>query len=201
MKYNNYETVMLTTKRLVLNKGMVEDYLKVYEYDFKKLMGIEDMIEYEVQDKNKIKNWFKGGINKYYKKIVKAHMFDWIIYKDNTAIGNILTGDENLTDNSIELFFNIHPNYWGKGYAKEAATAIIDYLFEIGYDKILCGYLDGDNKSKNVLSKLGFKPYKIKYDAVEVEKNKIVDNYITIMTKEDWLSRTMKINKINKINE
>ena len=36
---------------------------------------------------------------------------------------------------------------------------------------------------------------------VAEEKNKIVDNYITIMTKEDWLSRTMKIIKINKINE
>lgn len=196
MKYNNYETIMLKTKRLTLDKGSVKDYLKVYEYDFKKLMGIGEMTEFEEQDQNKIKSWFKGGINKYYKKLIKAHMFDWIIYLGEEPIGNILTEDEDLKNNSIELVFNVHPNYWGKGYAPEAVSVVIDYLFEIGYDKIICGYLDGDIKSKRVLGKLGFKPFKIKYDAVEFEKNKLVDNYITIMTKENWFSRTAKISKI-----
>lgn len=196
MKYNNYETILLETKRLMLKKGIVKDYLKVYEYDFKKLMGIDGMIEFEEQDENKIKNWFMGGINRYYKKLVKAHMFDWIVYLNGEAIGNVLTGDEDLNNNSIELVFNFHPNYWGKGYAPETVEKVLDYLFKIGYDKVICGYLDGDVKSKRVLGKLGFKPFEIRYDAVEYEKNKLVDNYITIMTKEDWLSRTQKISML-----
>lgn len=196
MKYNNYESVLLKTKRLTLNKGTIKDYLKVYEYDFKKLMCIDDMIEFEKQDDKKIKSWFNGGINKYFMKIVKAHMFDWIIYLNEEAIGNILTGDEDLEKNSIELVFNIHPNYWGHGYAPEAACLVIDYLFEIGYDNIICGYLEGDLKSQRVLSKLGFKPFEIKYDLVLFENNKMLDKYMMIITKEDWLSRTTKIKQI-----
>lgn len=196
MKYNNYDTVLLRTERLILNKGLVKDFLKIYEYDFKLLMGTTGMIEFEEQDPDKIKAWFKGGINNYYKKLVKAHMFDWIVYKDGIPIGNVLTGEENLKNNSIELVFNFHPKYWGKGYAPEAATVVIDYLFRIGYDKIICGYLDGDIKSKRFLGKLGFKPYLIKYDAVQIEKGRPIDNYITIMTKEDWFSRTTKISII-----
>lgn len=198
MKYNNYESIMLKTKRLILNKGTIKDYLKVYEYDFKKLMCIDDMIEFEKEDEKKIKSWFRGGINKYFKKIVKAHMFDWIIYLNDDAIGNILTGDESLENNSIELVFNIHPDYWGKGYAPEAVVSVLDYLFKIGYDNIICGYVDGDTKSKRVLGKLGFKPFEIKYDAIEFEKGRLIDKYIMIMTKEDWLSRTTKIGRIKE---
>ena len=32
-----YETVKLTTKRLTLDKGKTEDFLKVYQYDFKNI--------------------------------------------------------------------------------------------------------------------------------------------------------------------
>ena len=198
MKYNNYDSALLETKRLILNKGTIKDYLKVYEYDFKKLMCIDDMIEFEKEDEKRIKSWFNGGINKYFRKLVKAHMFDWIIYLDNDAIGNILTGDEDIKNNGIELIFNIHPDYWGKGYAPEAAASVLDYLFKIGYDNIICGYIDGDTKSKRVLSKLGFKPFEIKSDAVEIEKGTLADKYVMIMTKENWLSRTTKIAKIKE---
>ena len=105
MKYNNYDSVLLKTKRLILNKGTIKDYLKVYEYDFKKLMCIDDMIEFEKEDEKKIKSWFNGGINKYFRKLVKAHMFDWIIYLDNDAIGNILTGDEDIENNRYALAY------------------------------------------------------------------------------------------------
>lgn len=196
MKYNNYETSLLKTNRLVLNKGTTNDFLKVYEYDFKRLMGLDGLIEFEKQDVNKIKSWFKGGINNYYRKLHKAHMFDWIVYLKEKAIGNVLTEEENLENNSIEVAFNFHPNYWGKGYAPEAVAAVIDYLFKVGYDNIICAYLEGDVKSKRVLGKLGFKPFNIERDSVEFD-NYMVDKYITIMTKEDWLSRTTKIKRIN----
>ena len=79
---------------------------------------------------------------------------------------------------------------------KEAVSSVIDYLFEIGYDNIICGYSDGNIKAKRVLEKLGFKPYKIIKDAWKSEKGNMIDDYKTIMTKENWLSRTLKINKI-----
>lgn len=188
-----YETVRLATKRLILDKGKTEDFLKVYQYDFKKLKNIDGQCVLVPQDLNKIKSLFAGGMKKYYSKIQKAHMFDWIVYLNNDPIGNILTIDENEEEKLIELEFNLHPSYWGNGYMPEAVCEVIEYLLGIGYDNIVCSYSDGDVKSKRVIEKLGFKPYQILKDEYKSEKGNLIDVYKTIITKEDWFSRTSKI--------
>lgn len=196
MEHNNYETEEIMTERLMLKKGNLNDFLKVYEYDFKMLKDVDGIFKFVKQDQQKIKDWFKGGIKKYYDTCKKAHMFDWIIYLDNEPIGNILSNEEIASVNGISLAYNLHPNYWGKGYMPEALEAVMNYLYKIGYDNIICGYSDGNKKSERVLKKLGYKPYNIKKDAWKSEKGNLIDDYDLIMTKDDWLSRTMKIKKI-----
>lgn len=191
----NYETVELKSERLIIKKGEIKDFLKVYEYNFNKLKNIEGVCKLEKQEASKIEEWFGGNIKKYYTKIKKAHMFDWIIYLNNQAIGNILTEEENIEKRQIEVAYNLHPNYWGNGYMPEALTTVIEFLYTIGYDSVVCTYSDGNKKSKRVLDKLGFKPYKIIKDAWKSEYGNMIDDYKTIMTKEDWLSKTGRIKK------
>lgn len=192
----NYETVILKTNRLIMQKGTKEDYLRVYEYDFNKLKNVDGKCKLEKQDLSKINSWFNGGMKKYYSKLKKAHMFDWIIYYNNDAIGNVLTLEEDLFSKTIEISYNLHPSYWGNGFMPEALESAMSYLFSIGYDNIICTYSDGNIKSKRVLEKLGFKPYKIIKDSWKSDKGNMIDDYKTIMTKEDFLSRTSKINVI-----
>lgn len=192
----NYETVELKTKRLIIKKGQKEDFLRVYEYDFNKLKNVDGECKLVKNDPNKILSLFNGGIKKYYSKLKKAHMFDWIVYLDNEPIGNILTTDEDPKNMMIEIIYNLHPSYWGNGYMPEAVVSVIDYLFKLGYESVVCGYLDGNLKAKRTLTKLGFKPYKINEDAFKSEAGNMIDEYKTIMTKEDWLSRTQKISKL-----
>ncbi len=192
----NYETVILKTNRLIMQKGTKEDYLRVYEYDFNKLKNVDGECKLEKQDLSKINSWFNGGMKKYYSKLKKAHMFDWIIYYNNDAIGNVLTLEEDLFSKTIEISYNLHPSYWGNGFMPEALESAMSYLFSIGYDNIICTYSDGNIKSKRVLEKLGFKPYKIIKDSWKSDKGNMIDDYKTIMTKEDFLSRTSKINVI-----
>ena len=192
----NYETVILKTNRLIMQKGTKEDYLRVYEYDFNKLKNVDGKCKLEKQDLSKINSWFNGGMKKYYSKFKKAHMFDWIIYYNNDAIGNVLTLEEDLFSKTIEISYNLHPSYWGNGFMPEALESAMSYLFSIGYDNIICTYSDGNIKSKRVLEKLGFKPYKIIKDSWKSDKGNMIDDYKTIMTKEDFLSRTSKINVI-----
>ena len=191
----NYEIKELKSKHLIMKRGIKEDYLKVYEYDFNKLKSIDDIYLLEKQDHSKIENLFKGGEKRYFSKLKKAHMFDWIIYKDNNPIGNVLTTDESSNKN-IEVKINIHPDHWGKGYAKESLETIMDYLFSLGYDNIICEYEDGNLRAKRVLDKLGFKPYSIEKDLLKSAKGNLIDVYKTIMTKEDWFSKTGKLVKI-----
>ncbi len=192
----NYETVILKTNRLIMQKGTKDDYLRVYEYDFNKLKNVDGECKLEKQDLSKINSWFNGGMKKYYSKLKKAHMFDWIIYYNNDAIGNVLTLEEDLFSKTIEISYNLHPSYWGNGFMPEALESAMSYLFSIGYDNIICTYSDGNIKSKRVLEKLGFKPYKIIKDSWKSDKGNMIDDYKTIMTKEDFLSRTSKINVI-----
>ena len=192
----NYETVELKSERLIIKKGEVKDFLKVYEYDFNKLKNVEGVCKLEKQESSKIYEWFKGGIKKYYSKIKKAHMFDWIIYLGDIPIGNVLTGEEIIDKKQIEVSFNIHPSYWGNGYMPEALSIVIEYLYLAGYESVVCTYSDGNVKAKKVLDKLGFKPYEIIKDSWKSSLGNMIDDYKTIMTKEDWFSKTGKICKI-----
>ena len=188
-----YETIDLRTKNLVIKKGDLNSFLRVYEYDFNKLKNIDGIYKLEINNNDEIRKSFKNGKEAYYSKIKKAKMFDWILYFDDVPIGNIYTNDEEQPEKSIYVSFNLHPKYWGKGYIPEALIQIIEYLFSIGYDNIISGYLDGNNRAKRVIEKLGFKPYKIIKDSYTSDLGNKIDEYKSIITKDDWFSRTSKI--------
>ena len=194
MKKIDYVTNKIETKRLVLKRGFPSDFYRVYEYDYKELSGIEEGVcKFKKNNLTSLKKLFEKGVVGYYDKCKESHMFDWIIYLDEEPIGNIMSKDEDLNTMTVSLVYNLHPLHWGKGYMPEALEGAINYLFKIGYDNIVCGYLDGNKKAKRVLEKLNFKPYKIKLDAFETKLGESKDSYDLIMTKEDWLSRTQKL--------
>ncbi len=57
------------------------------------------------------------------------------------------------------------------------------FLFDHGYENILCVYDEGNIKSKNIGEKLGFLPYKVELNAWQ--KNGVpITSYMTIMPKE-----------------
>lgn len=66
--------------------------------------------------------------------------------------------DINATHKHAELGYTIGLDYWGKGYATEAAAAIVDHGFLTrGLDRIHAGYFTRNVASGRILEKLGFK--------------------------------------------
>ena len=62
------------------------------------------------------------------------------------------------TEGVYEVGFHLRRRYWGKGYATEAAGALVKYAFEvIGTDKLFAGHNPGNMGSGKVLEKLGFR--------------------------------------------
>lgn len=56
-----------------------------------------------------------------------------------------------------EFGFLIHPDYWGRGIATEAARAVIDYLFgATAIDRLTADVDPRNTASLRVLAKLGF---------------------------------------------
>lgn len=181
------KTISLETQRLFLKRGNREDYYQVYEYDFTKLRNIDGEFEFIKQDLSKIDDFvLEDELNE--------DILDWIIYlKDSTPIGNIIADRIVKETNSIEISFNLHPNFWGNGYIYEACIAVMEYLFSLGFDNVLCGYSEGNFKSEKVNDKIGFKYYSKSEGLWNKNGNPITD-YKTIMTKENFRQK-YNINK------
>lgn len=172
-----YETPQLETERLILKRGTLKDLQKVYEYDFRKLRDIAGEFEFVKYDPKKIEGW----------EIPEPESYDWVIYLKNTMnpIGNVTADREQKDIKAIELAFNTHPNYWRMGYTSEALIEIMKFLFNQEYENILCGYDEGNIKSKSIGKKLGFLPYNKKENAW-IKNGIPITSYTTIMSKETF---------------
>ena len=181
-----YITPLLETKRLILKRGKKEDYQKVYEYDFTKLRNIAGEFKYVRLNLEDIE-----GFDTY--ADLTDNVYDWIVYlKDKMIpIANIIADREVAELKAIELAFNLHPTFWGNGYIKEAVIEIINYLFGQGYENILCGYSEGNDKSKRVNEKIGFKLF-VKKENSWYKNGIPITEYQTILSKEDFKTKIRK---------
>ena len=58
----------------------------------------------------------------------------------------------------VEVGYTLGRDYWGKGYATEAAGAVRDYaLRELGADRLIALIIHGNTASENVARKLGLR--------------------------------------------
>lgn len=70
----------------------------------------------------------------------------------------MLKGHNVLTEDECELGYWLGKPFWGRGYMTEAARELIRHGFDnLGMARIWCGYFDGNEKSKRVQEKCGFK--------------------------------------------
>lgn len=170
-----YETPTLETERLILKKSKYEDLVKVYEFDFRKLRDIAGEFEFVKQDPKELIGWDEP----------EEGVYNWVVFlkETNEPIADIVADREVEDIKAIELAFNTHPNYWRKGYTSEAIIEVMRFLFEKGYENILCGYDEGNFKSKGIGEKLGFVPYSVRKDAWEKNGQKI-SSYTSILSKE-----------------
>ena len=79
-------------------------------------------------------------------------------------------------------------DYWGKGYATEAAAAVVDHAFTISKVQSLpSGYHKDNPASGRVLSKLGFRIVGEEMQE-SVGSGGTVDTWLLLLTRADWLA-------------
>lgn len=177
-----YKIPTLKTKRLILKKGSYADYVKVYEYDFSRLRNIDDEFEFVKNNSEKLK-----GYDTYSDK--EENVLDFIIYlKDKQPIGNIIYDRYDKKNNSIDVSFNMHPNYWHNGYMYEALLYSMNYVFNnLNIDNIVYSYAEDNYKSKGLNKKIGF-IYQNDYIEHYIRINKDIKEIRTIMNKDKFNS-------------
>jgi RimJ/RimL family protein N-acetyltransferase len=77
---------------------------------------------------------------------------------DNLVIGLCGFAGPPDSDRLVEIAYSIAPNYQGKGYATEEATALVDYAFNSNQVKTIRAHTLAEfSPSTRVLEKCGFK--------------------------------------------
>jgi RimJ/RimL family protein N-acetyltransferase len=93
-------------------------------------------------------------------------------------------------DDEMELGYWLGVPYWGQGIVPEAAREVLRHAFEdLGLARVWCGYYDGNEKSKRVQEKLGFR-YQWTSESVPVPQlGETRKGHVNLLTKEDWKAK------------
>ena len=144
---------ILHTERLRLRAVALSDIELVWSAS--RVNGFNDGMTWDPPDNKEdlvaityknLKAWIKGT----------SYVFTSDLNETGTPIGRVAFSS---TDNpSIwYLGFWIHPDYWGHGYATEAARAVLDFGFsELGVSQVNVAHAIWNTRSKRVIEKLGF---------------------------------------------
>jgi len=101
--------------------------------------------------------------------------YSFNIFLKNKLIGGIsITNKENNT--KPELGYWIGEDFWGKRYANEACTNLIQNFFSnTSHNLIYASHMKGNIKSKKILMNIGFKFVRTG-QIFSISRNEIVDN-------------------------
>ena len=115
--------------------------------------------------------------------------------EDGQAIGAIelkLNGHTDMTerDDECEMGYWLGKPFWGRGIMPEAVREMLRRAFQdCGMKKVWIGYYEGNDKSRRVQEKCGFR-FQWKSEQVDVPlMGEQRTGYVSVMTKEDWLKR------------
>ncbi len=123
--------------------------------------------------------------------LMKPETYAIVLRETGLPVGSIGLHHNDLAkrDDEAELGYWIGVPYWGRGLVPEAAQVLLRHAFEdLSLHRIWCGYYNGNDKSKRVQEKLGFK-YQWTTDDVPVpQMGETRRGYVNLLTKEEWLT-------------
>lgn len=119
------------------------------------------------------------------------------------SIGLMIGGARNpgLPETEAEVGYWIGVPFWGQGLISEAVREIIRYAFEdLQFERLWCGYFDGNVKSKRVQEKCGFTyHHTIKAIPCPLMGDSRTEHF-TCLQKDNWTLETRKLES-NEIND
>lgn len=98
------------------------------------------------------------------KQLYNVQYYPIFLLDKNIFIGCCGLRPYNIEEAIYEFGFYLKPDYWGKGYAYEAAKKIISYAIDtVDISNIYAGHHPDNIASKKALERLGFSYFKDEY--------------------------------------
>jgi len=86
----------------------------------------------------------------------------WLIQEEGRAGLVGTAGLRPLEELGLEIFYSLAPGSWGKGYATEAARAVVEHvLVDLGLLEVLAEVDQGNAASVAVVRRLGMTPFAV----------------------------------------
>jgi len=146
----------IATQRLILREFDAEDWSAVLSYQqdarYLRYYPWTERTEADVQSFVRMFLGWQGEVPR------RRFQLAVTLRDCGTLIGNC--GIRRKPDNSWEadIGYELAPEYWGQGYATEAALALVDFGFlELGLDRISSWCIADNAASARVLKRLGFR--------------------------------------------
>mgnify|MGYP002234885656 FL=1 len=90
---------------------------------------------------------------------------------------------------SLSIGYELAKPYWGQGYMTEALRAMVQYGFERkGLDVLAISHFAGNDRSRRVIEKCGFRYEGILYQAYRRYDGMVFDDVCYSILKEDYFS-------------
>ncbi|MFE9277818.1 GNAT family N-acetyltransferase [Paenibacillus glucanolyticus] len=144
----------LETKRLLLREIHQQDARALYD-----CFSNDDVVRYYGQDKLTSLDQALQLVDFFAKNHAEKRGLRWGIELQGTSglIGTIGFNLWSPRHKRAEIGYELHPEFWGQGYASEAASAIIAYGFHtLDLSRIGAVVLIQNQASRTLLTKLGF---------------------------------------------
>ncbi|HEY5563109.1 MAG TPA: GNAT family N-acetyltransferase [Clostridiaceae bacterium] len=146
---NHIGTQIITTKKLTLRRFTVDDSKDAFEkwtssYDSRFWEPMHKIIEETEQ-----------MINEYVKNYDNADWYMWAVIYENELIGLVCGNEINEDIKSICIGYCITKSCWSKGIATEASKALIEYFFDIGFNRVFSYHNPLNPSSGRVMQKCG----------------------------------------------
>ncbi len=146
------ENYFLKTKRIGFSTWSMDKLP-----DAQKLWGDPKVTEYIVSGGTMTEDQITQRLQREMETFNKYKIQYYPIYLLDTSENIGCCGLRPYDDGILELGIHLKSQHWGKGYAQEAGSAIINYAFTTIKTKALfAGHNPNNTASKKILEKLGF---------------------------------------------
>ena len=180
----------METERLIIRKWKPEDAADLYRYARDPMVG-------------PIAGWPPHQSEEESRTIIETvfnapEAYALCRKEDGRAIGACelkLKGHTDFTDrdDECELGYWIGRPFWGQGLMPEAVREMLRHAFlDLGMQKVWCGYYDGNDRSRRVQEKCGFR-YLWATENLEVPlMHEVRKGHASSLTREQWESDRKK---------
>lgn len=177
--------MVLETERLILRKWKSSDAADLYKYASDERIGPPA-------------GWPPHKDEAYSKAIIRTVFARDEVYaiclkelgrKIIGSIGLTLDGspERPIGADEAELGYWVGYPFWGKGIATEAAQELLRHGFEnLNLSRVFCAYFEGNDRSKKVQEKCGFKLHHVNHMTRVVMLGELRVEYVNVLTFEEW---------------